>query len=454
MLKRLALLAFVFLETGAAIADTCSPTGQTCVRRGNVTVAGVLLENVCIEMAKTELCQRAVPVNTCTTFEARQVGHMPLGNDQCRLISETCTASNLGHCSRYERVFECWNGPANISSVTRLSRNFHNFDDSVTDHCGALVGDPNCTLQHSYDSIGYQNRNINELAVARSWWEKTHEYDCTDNSYVDTCGDYEDNPVCTKLDDDSCLVYAPDGSCQYEQQIYECDADSSFEANCEAVNVCIGDNCTGVEQEPSDQYPNAAAWLNFLDDMADANRCEAQAGTDPNEPTQESCIEHPDPTNGGEPQIFAGELMSCDFNVGKNCCAEPYESRCTDEERTLKERGDAGAVVYMGLGCAYRLFGVCLTEQYEYCVYKTKFARVFQQQAHVQTNAQFAWLTETPCPALTVEQLGEIDIEDMDLSEVFGDMLESTNVPIQEYIMNEVSTDMGVFSTDVQDNFE
>lgn len=456
MLRIFAAIFLLLLTAQTAWADTCTPTGQYCNRRGNVTVAGIVLENVCIEVARAENCIRPAPIDECVPLQNISVSSTSgqLGDNQCRLVSQTCTASSGGECNRYEKTYNCWNGPTSVPNVTLVQRQFHNFEETFVDNCSAVEDDPNCALDVTYDSIGHQTRTINALAVTRSWWEKTRTYDCTDNSYTDTCDEYEDNPVCVKKDEDSCLVYAPDGSCQYEQQIYECDADSSFEANCEAVNVCVGDNCTGIEHEPSNQYPTAAAWLRFLDEMADKNVCEAADGTDPNAPTQENCTVDPDPGNNGEPRLFAGELMSCDFNVGKNCCAEPNDSRCTDEERELKARGEAGAVHYMGLGCAYRLLGVCLTEQYEWCTYKSKFGRVFQEQAHVQTNAQFAWLTEDPCPALTLEQLGEIDISIMDLSEVFGDMLDTTEVPIQEHIMNELSTDMGVFSTDVQDQFE
>ncbi len=455
-MRVLGALTLLILATQIAWADTCSPTGQFCKTRGNVTVAGVVIENVCIEVAKTENCIRTAPIDECVPLQSLTVSNSvsPLGDNQCHFVGQTCVSSNAGFCDRYEKVYNCWNGPISVPYVTNIERQFHNFDETFQDNCSAFEDDPNCSLDATYESIGHQTRNINELPVTRSWWEKTRSYDCTDPSYTDTCNEYEDNPVCVKKDDDSCLVYAPDGSCQYEQQIYECDADSSFEANCEAVNVCVGDNCTGIEQEPSNQYPNAAAWLRFMDEMADKNRCEAVEGTDPNAPTQENCTVDPDPGNNGEPRLFAGEILTCDFNVGKNCCASPNDSRCNDEERELKARGQAGAVHYMGLSCEYRFLGVCLTEQYEYCTYKSKFGRVFQEQAHLQTNAQFAWLTSDPCPALTLEQLRDVDISLMDLNEVFGDMLDSTEVPIQEYVMNEISTDMGVFSTDVQNQFD
>lgn len=456
MLKLAYAAVFVLFSVVTAVADACSPSGQYCSRRGNIVVAGILLENVCLEVAKAENCVRPAPIDECVPLQNRAVPNdgRTLQNNQCKLVSQTCTSSSGGQCNRYEKVYNCWNGPTTVANASLLQRQFHNFSETFSDNCGAVEADPNCSLDSTYDSVGHQTRNINELSVTRSWWEKTRTYDCTDPSYTDTCDVYEDNPVCVKQDRDSCLVYAPDGSCQYEQQIYECDADSSFSANCEAVNVCVGDNCTGIEHEPSDQYPTAAAWLRFMDEMADKNSCEAAEGTDPATATQANCLVDPDPGNNGEPRLFAGELMSCDFNVGKDCCGSPNDSRCTDEERDLKALRDAGATKYMGLGCAYRLFGICLTEQYEFCTYKSKFGRVFQEQAHVQTNAQFAWLTPDPCPALTLEQLRHIDISQMDLNEIFGDMLDTTSVPIQEYVMNEISTDMGVFSTNVQNQFD
>jgi len=457
MLRLIVLLILSLIVTTEAIADSCSPSGQFCSKRGNVTVAGVTIYNVCTEVAKTEDCIRNTPLNTCNTFEPITISPATtLGNNQCHLTSEVCVRSTAGKCDKYERTYRCWNGPAQAPYAQNTARTFHNFNENLSDNCSALEADGNCQLDSTAITQGSETRHINQLAVNRSFWQKTRTYDCTNNSYEDTCGDYENNPVCVQKDVGSCLAYDDQGNCQYEQYIYECDADSSFEANCEAINVCIGDNCSGVAQEPSNDYPKAAAWLNLLDDMADKNKCEAADGTSPTGVTEQDCADPNNPNISADPQIFSGELKSCDFHVTKNCCADANtESRCNEEERELLAQRQAGAVHYLGLGCAYRLFGICITEQYEYCTYKSKFARVFQEQAHLQLGTQFNWPNQPePCPALSIQQLEQVDVNAMDLSEVFGDMLANTEVPVEQLVVDRLQNNMGVFGGDVRDTYE
>ncbi|AVX06017.1 hypothetical protein MXMO3_03514 (plasmid) [Maritalea myrionectae] len=476
MLRLIFSTIAILLSVEFASADTCAQAVQTCSSRSTITVAGVPITSVCTSVARTEDCVRDVPENTCETFDGLVVpGSTPLGDNQCHLVSETCVRSTAGVCDKYEKVYNCWNGPGDVPSTTLLSRDFHNFDENLTDNCSALEGDANCSLDRTETSQGADTRDINELAVSRSWWQKTRVYDCTDNNFEDTCDAYEDSPVCTAFETPSCLAYAPDGSCQYQQWVYECDGDSSFEANCEAINVCIGDNCDGIEQEPSNDYPESAAWLNFLDDLAKTSACEANetstdtgtgdggdggilgggTGTDTGTTEEEECGTVDEPNLDRNPEIFGGEILNCDFHVTKNCCSDAYtDGRCNDDERTLKDRRDAGAAHYMGLGCAYRVLGICLTEHYEYCTYKSKFARVFQEQAHKQTGAQFRWLTSDPCPALTLEQLESLDVNQMDLSEVFGDMLNNVDQPVEEFIVEQLQNEMGGYLGQAQDTLE
>ena len=124
-------------------------------------------------------------------------------------------------------------------------------------------------------------------------------------------------------------------------------------------------------------------------------------------------------------------------------CSSSLLDACRDTD-LLYQRMQAGATHYLRSECR----GVfCLKKRYFYCTYNSKFARVFQEQAHLQTGVQFT----DACPGLTIQQLETIDVDAMDLSEVFGDMLEDADLPVQDLVIERISTDMGVFQLGVED---
>lgn len=480
MLKKALLTAALVLATfmwllpsGEAKADTCSRVSQTCVQRGNATIAGVVIENVCLQMATTENCTRSAPLNNCGVLEPRTVPNsQALGNNQCHLTSQTCLQWAGGQCNKYRRQYTCWNGPGSAAPASLTKREFLNLSETYTDNCAALNSDPNCSFQREDITEGSKTKTINLLNVTRAWWQKRRTYDCTNNAFVETCGDYENNPVCVELDTYNCLSYNAQGQCEYEERVFECDAESAFKANCEAINVCVGDNCTGVPQEPSDQYTNAAVWLNFLDQAAKDNNCDADPNADLSTLSTADCTNAEPNVVIEEPKLFPGLAMSCDTDLGKNCCVDPSNSWCRPAETELKAYRDAGATHFLGSRCTYWVFGICLTTTYDFCTYKGKFGRVFQEQVHRQTNDQFhpdkvtnptggvigdyngLPPAEDPCPPLTIEQLQTLDLGAMDLSEMFGDMLNKTNEPIEQLLVDRLSQEMGVFTTDVQKNYQ
>lgn len=91
----------------------------------------------------------------------------------------------------------------------------------------------------------------------------------------------------------------------------------------------------------------------------------------------------------------------------------------------------------------------------EFCVYKSKFGRVFQEQAHAQTGAQFLQRGyPVRCPALTIEQLELLDTGAMDFSEVYGDMMADIDVPVEDEVIEQLNNQLGVTADDVQATFE
>ncbi len=459
MLKRIiiwVLLGLIYSAGGVSAADVCVAQNQRCLTTQNVTVGGVVLHNVCTSVERTETCTRAAPVNNCTTLQPVTVsGANPLTNGQCELVSETCISSVAGLCDKNKRIYHCWNGPPQGAPATLDARTFLNFTETIDNNCAAQTGNPNCALQQTVVTQGYGTRNFNQKNVTRSWWAQERQYDCTNNIYSETCQPFTDAPFCTQTGAQTCLAYAPDGTCEYAELTFNCVSDSSFQASCDAVNVCVGGNCEGIAQDASSDYPKAAAWLNFLDDTAKGNFCNPLAGTNSNLPvTVADCTNGTLDAGNTKPEVFGGQSMGCFMDAFANCCANPGSSYCGQEPKDLRTFQNAGTTHQLGQRCTSWFLGICVSYRREYCVYKSRFARVFQEQVNLSTNAQFKWQQAVECPALTMDQLATVDVNTMDLSEVFGDMLNSTSVPVQQLVMDKISTEVGGYGPQINGTFQ
>ena len=453
------LAIFLLLPAVEASAQvTCSRTGARCLETANITVAGVRMEDVCTRIEVEELCERAEPLNECEPFLAARVTHdNPLADGECRRTSRECTRYQNGECDRWLLNFTCWNGPLEHPPADLLDRVFHNFEEATVNDCQPLDADPNCQRTTTETIEDYETRVINGMEVTRAWWLRERSYDCTDPSLADTCDPFRDNPVCTQTAEETCLQTGADGSCDFAQLSFQCTANASFEASCAAVNVCVGDNCVGAEQDPSSDYANAAAWLNVLDSMADDFGCNRDGDVvDPltGEINLEACPIDPDLMAEFEPEIFTGRLMSCNRGT-TNCCDFDGEGNCSPESDELAEHRQALVTHYLGSECTSEVLGTCLSVREDYCVYNSRFARVFQEQAHLQTGTQFGTYYSTdPCPALDVYQIEILDVDAMDFSEVFAEMLERTNTLDEGEIADRLTGGVTAFTPEVENVFD
>jgi conjugal transfer mating pair stabilization protein TraN len=368
------------------------------------------------------------------------------------MVSETCTRSVNGLCDSWDREYRCWNGPADSVGADLLSRQYRNFAETVTSDCAALQGDTSCSFVETVTLQGAGSRIINEYPINRLWWEREQRFSCAGVGPVDTCGPIQSDPVCKENADPVCTSFASDGSCEVWRRSFHCYADPSLNAACQEINICEGENCTGAPEEPDEEYANAAAWLNFLDQAARQNTCDADPGLEEGAPVTDLGLCATGQLDYTEPQVFGGENRWCSYTNFYNCCkGDDNLGRCSDHELETAQARQVGATHYRRTTCSRTIvFGtICVERRRYYCVYDSKFARVFQEQANVQTGGQFS----SNCPGLTIAQLETIDVGIMDLSEVFGDMLDSVALPIQELVMERLAEDMGLLQTDVGETF-
>lgn len=462
-------------------ADTCNKVSLRCTEWGNKTVAGLVINNTCLEVERIEECTRSNRVIACDELAALRVANsQTLQDGQCHLASNECTRYIMGECVSWRREYRCWNAPRNMAPATLEARTYHNFDEQVVSTCGAIEADANCRYVNTVTIEGSETRNINTRLIARAWWKRQRNFDCTNPAYQNSCDDYEANPICEETGAPICLERNPDGSCAYEEVSFECDSDPSFNANCEPISVCVGEHCAQIEEEPTTSYPEVAVWLNVLDRAADENNCDASADVDPDNFSMADCETQKqtlceanntaENTASGIPaplvcaevdvaptdlEIFSGEVMNCRMNNLISCCNKTGFNQCSVKEFDLLSYRDAKTTHYLGWRCTDRFFGICVLWLREYCVYKSKFGRVFQEQVHAQTGGQFLPRGAVDrCPALTIEQLEMLDTGAMDFSEVYGDMMADIDVPVESAVIEQLNNQLGVTPDDVQATFE
>lgn len=450
---RSALFVFLLFSASAAAADTCQLDTAVCTQSGSVTVDGVTLENVCLAYTRIETCAREGTVSECGALEDASVQSEPLTSGQCQLTRETCTRETAGTCDQVEREYTCLNGPVEASPASLNERRFTDFEESLESNCAQTI--PASCSYFSTDIVqGGGTRNFNGKNVTRSWWERAHSYNCDQSGYVNSCSPYEDSPVCRQIAEPVCQSYGEDGKCAYASYSYTCESDTSFTADCDSVDLCADGACDGAPEEASSDYAEASAWLNFLDDMADKNQCDADATA----PVEEDgvVVDHcqNDRLDGGQttPEVFEGAYLNC-RRGNTNCCDLDGEGSCSPEEDRLAELRLAGAAHYLGMTCN-RFLGICVSVDEYWCAYNSKFARVFQEEAHEQTGTQFNYPSANPCPALSIGELQSLDMSQMDLSEIYGDLLSQTGTPVEAFIVDQLESELGSYQSDVQNTLE
>lgn len=452
MLRNL-FTTLLLISASSALADSCSLESAVCTQTGSVTVDGVTLENICLSFERIETCTRDDVVRECGALEAVTVATEPLQSGQCRMTSETCTRETAGVCDRAERTYSCIDGPVDAAPAALEERRYTNFDELLTSNC-AQVLETSCTYFSSQVIQGGSTRNINGKHVTRSWWERSHSYNCDDRSFVNSCSPFEDSPVCRQSETPVCQSYNDEGSCIFANYTYSCESDTSFTANCDNEALCADGSCDGAPEEENTDYAEASAWLNFLDDMADKNQCDADATTPVEEDgvVVQDCQENRLEEGSTTPEVFGGEYLTC-RRGNTNCCDLDGKGSCSAEEERLAARRLAGAAHYLGMRCN-RFLGICVSVDEYWCAYASKFARVFQEEAHHQTGAQLNYPGSPHCPALTVEQLQALDISEMDLSEIYGDLLSQTDTLVEDFIITQLENELGMFEDNVQDTLQ
>lgn len=408
-LTRIYAFAAVFVGFYPAVtnaAEICEPAVYQCIQQGTASVDGFTLSSHCVQAAGTQQCVDDDPLNECVHTEVSL---------NCTEIEQECVDYQNGECRQTRYRYSCLNEDADMSPAILERTEFGPIQEHIESQCDAYESNPECELRQTTDVEGAETRDINRHLFSRSWWRREREYACIVPGEGDNnCGPLESDPTC-RLVSDTCLVSDANGVCSNREFHYQCGIESgSLDTSCQPINVCVGDNCIGVEQENSNSFGEAAAWLNMLAQMQEEFRA---SGTD-------------DPNDF---RFFTGSPKDCSKAPGRDCCdGSGIFANCSQDNEILWDMRDAGLTHYVGSTCSEEIFGACIKRRYYYCTFNSKLGRVFVEQLKRLKGEN--WNEDDPrnadCGWVTIEDLANVDIDQMDLSEVFGDMVNQTDVPV------------------------
>ncbi|WP_299775741.1 conjugal transfer protein TraN [uncultured Tateyamaria sp.] len=413
MIRSLLVLSFfIGLPASVAAEIICEPTAYTCTQTSTGSAGGLTLETYCSREVGTQSCVDTQPLNACAALEISL---------NCQITSQECADYENGTCVQSRFDWSCLNEDDDMSPAELIDTTFGPIQEDIESQCDPLEDDPRCDLTTTVDVEGDGIRTINRKDFARSWWARQRQFSCiVPGEGENDCGPLESNPSCTFVDD-TCLVADANGVCSNRSFHYHCGVDNAdLQTSCQPINVCVGENCLGVEQESTDSFGEAAAWLNALAQMQEEYR---SSETD-------------DPNNV---RFFTGSPKDCSKTIERDCCdGDGIFAQCSQDNEILWDMRDAGLTHYVGSTCSETIFGACVKRRYYYCTFDSKLGRVFVEQ--LKRLKGESWNEDDPrhadCGWVTLEDLANIDIDQMDLSEVFGDMKNQINVPLMDELQD------------------
>ena len=359
-------------------------------------------------------------------------------NDQCTSLASQAACTRTQHscltagevgCALERSTFECHNDLNDHAPAARIDSRIERIEDRLVNSCDPSPEAQGCAAGESRCSVGAEVRTIMGFPVSRDCWAYEQSFTCLAEGVEDytDCGPFQADPSCEVIgqtclsfvESDETLGETP-AECQHWEYQYRCGGGMNLPEHCSAFNVCVGDLCEGIVDEPNTDFGNAAAWLTVLDEAAKDS---------------EKSIDMQNVT------LFAGTGRSC--KVGAlgtiNCCndsgwANGILGDCSESELALMDRIQAKAAVYIGTYCSRKVLGICLQKRRSYCTFNSQLGMVFQKEIRRLSGRGWGSAKSPNCAGLPLDQIETINWDQIDLSEAFEDMIGEANVPTTEMV--------------------
>ena len=385
----------------------------------------------------------------------------PVANGVCRersretVFYDVCRQGNPRFCTEpdveegEEITYECDsaavpNRPYTLESVGEIIN--ERKDEGL---CNSATADQTCELaEETCVDPDPTTRTINGVAVTRACWQWERKYTCHRFSQGNDCGDLEGNRQCTFLRE-VCLDDPQQGECKVKEKVYKCptpDAPTSGSSQyiCGNDVYCINGDCEPITREASTEFKDALVALHAIDD--------ASKGLDPNNltvfsGTRETCHK---PVFGlinccagkvsGALTVAAGGAALAGGPVAIAALATPFLAlmACSQDEMKLDIKDRMGFCHNVGSYCSSSFLGICKTRRTTYCCFESKLSRVLQEQGRTQINKPWGKPKTEQCKGFTIAELQQLDLSQMDFTEVYADFLDAAKLPDEVQTMTEI----------------
>lgn len=362
---------------------------------------GAIAAGTCTDQGATDACAVTRAYGFATT---RNCASFPSRIAECSQIMGSLSGLNV--VATGEKWFA-----RETSSIPSVSR-----DESA---CAALAADPECTNpSETCTDNDPVTRDIGGVPVTQPCWAWRRDYQCQRLTPADDCAELAATPGCVPTRE-YCLT--DDQPCRSVERVYDCplpeQPGSANQFICDGDIYCIDGACETIAREANDEFKDAVVALGAIN--------QARRELDP-----------------ATLRLFEGTRETCSSKVFGilNCCKGKgfplipgiqllVALGCSREEMLLHERDAQGLCAYVGSYCSSSALGVCLTKRKAYCCFESKLSRILQEQGRAQLGYGWGKPKEEACEGFLIEQFAQLDLSQMDFSEVYAEFTEAARLP-------------------------
>jgi len=102
---------------------------------------------------------------------------------------------------------------------------------------------------------------------------------------------------------------------------------------------------------------------------------------------------------------------------------------CSNDEKLLDVKDRMGLCHYVGTYCSDKILGVCTSKRKSYCCFESKLSRILQEQGRAQLAMSWGTAKNPDCEGFTVEEFQQLDLSQMDFTEVYDEFVDAAKVP-------------------------
>lgn len=273
------------------------------------------------------------------------------------------------------------------------------------------VSDNKCNFLKTICVEGPEERTFYKLKVQRNCWREKIIVSMP-GAKTNTCLQWRQQG-CAKISE-TCTQYAEDGkTCLTYQKQYRCPTRTAATVTMDGQGIHCIDGGSLVARSP--KFNDAAQALTQLAGLAEMQK-EIQD------------------QNSKTPIVFKGKCLNCKKNICPNflydCCQakdgfaiELGLTDCSPQEIELAAARETGRCHSLG-SYPNKVIGLWTSSHtHVYCCFPSKLAYILQKEARKQLSRTFGTIDKPDCSGLSMEEIALLDFSEMDLSELFDEIV-------------------------------